>query len=365
MTRIRRIFIIAGEASGDLHGSHLVAALKAQDPSLDIQAWGGDLMERAGARITKHYRDLAFMGFAEVLANLRTIMRNFRICRAEIQDFAPDAVIMIDYPGFNLRMAGFVHNLGIKVFYYISPQVWAWKKSRIKHIRRDTDKLFVILPFEKKFYDSIGFDVEYFGHPLTDHLQASEPADALKVALLPGSRRQEVQRMLPIMLEVAGRFPAYTFVIAATSVLGKAYYEQFTQGHAVDIVFDSTYNLLRQSRAALVTSGTATLEAALIGTPQLVCYKASPISYRIARALVKVKYISLVNLILDKAAVIELIQEDVSADSLSAELERLLNDSDYRASMFNNYADLRRMLGEKQVSAKIAARMLKLLESSH
>ncbi len=309
-----KYYIIAGEASGDLHGSNLIREIRKLDNIADIRCWGGDLMEHAGAHLVKHYRDLAYMGFIEVVMNLRTIMKNLKFCKQDILQFKPDVIILIDYPGFNLRIAEWAKHQHIKVAYYISPQVWAWKENRVKQIRKNVDKMLVILPFEKDFYKKRSFDVEYVGHPLADVVESAqndiEPlpntlASPLNepniIALLPGSRAQEVTKKLPVMLEVSRAFPDYRFIIAKAPSLDDRFYEQLMEPYKnVRSIRNKTYQLLLHAKAALVTSGTATLETALFGVPQVVCYKGSNISYQIAKRLIKVKYISLVTLIRDK-----------------------------------------------------------------
>lgn len=371
----KRIYIIAGEASGDLHGSNLVKALKvraAQDgEELVIRAWGGDRMAAAGAEVVKHYRDLAFMGFTQVVLNLRTILRNMRWCKADIEAFQPDAVILIDYPGFNLRIAEHVRKLGgIKVIYYISPQVWAWKKGRVHAIKRDVDRMFVILPFEQEWYAQYGMDVEFVGHPLLDAIQqeGTRPLEPLPgndgrpvVALLPGSRRQEVTGMLPIMLKAAARFPGHRFVIAAAPSLPAGFYQELIGKAPITLVFDRTYDVLRTAKAALVTSGTATLETALFGVPEVVCYNGGAVNVWLARRLIKIKFISLVNLIMGREVVRELIQQDLTPKTLGDELDRLLHDATYRARVERDLGELRSRLGGPGASAKAASGMWKIL----
>lgn len=358
-----RYYIIAGEASGDLHGSNLIKALRVKDPEAEFRAWGGDLMQAAGATLVKHYRELAFMGFVEVIRHLPEIMRNLRMCKADILDYKPDALILIDYPGFNLRIAPWAKAQGLRVVYYISPQVWAWKESRVKNIRTSVDKMLVILPFEQDFYKKWDYAVEYVGHPLVEVIEAAQRQQPEKlsdkpiVALLPGSRAQEVAIKLPVMLQVSQYFPDYQFVVAQAPSLDDAYYLQYTNTYPnVQLTKGNTYGLLQQSRAALVTSGTATLETALFGVPEAVCYKGSQVSYEIAKRLIKVKYISLVNLIMDKPVVKELIQQDMNPDSLRAELDKLLNDAAYRTRIEADYAALKQILQQGgDASAKAAA----------
>ncbi|RYZ22067.1 MAG: lipid-A-disaccharide synthase [Chitinophagaceae bacterium] len=348
-----KYYLIAGEASGDLHGSNLVKELRRRDAEAAIRCWGGDLMEGAGATLVKHYRDLAFMGFVEVLMNLRTILRNLDFCKKDITAFAPDVLVLIDYPGFNLRVAEWAKQQGIRVVYYISPQVWAWKESRVRKIRQVVDKMLVILPFEKDWYrNRWQFDVEFVGHPLTqvvnEFLEGFRPeAEYLKpvIALLPGSRRQEVAVKLPVMLEAAKAFPGYQFVVAKATSLDEAFYQELLKEHpGVLSVRNETYVLLAQSTAALVTSGTATLETALFGVPQVVCYKGSNISYQIAKRLVKIKYISLVNLIMDKPVVTELIQGECNPANVKRELGLVLNDPARLAQIKNDYYELKQLL---------------------
>ncbi len=309
-----KYYIIAGEASGDLHGSNLIKQLKSIDPSTDIRGWGGDLMQQAGAHLVKHYKDLAFMGFTEVLMNLRTIFRNIGFCKADILGYAPDALILVDYPGFNMRIAKWARHQGFRIIYYISPQVWAWKENRVKQIRQNVDKMLVILPFEKEFYRKWDYEVEYVGHPLVeviDDFRAASvaplpyvPSVKPVIALLPGSRKQEILKKLPVMLETSRFFPDHQFIVAQAPGQDEAFYKDLLAPYPnVSSVSNQTYSLLLNAQAACVTSGTATLETALFGVPEVVCYKGSALSYQIAKRLIKVKYISLVNLIMDKLVV--------------------------------------------------------------
>ncbi|MBL0127707.1 MAG: lipid-A-disaccharide synthase [Flavobacteriales bacterium] len=380
----KRLYIIAGEASGDLHGANLVRELFAcaapnnqqpttnNDPpnNLSIRAWGGDRMSAAGADVVKHYRELAFMGFTQVIMNLRTILRNIDVCKQDIETFKPDAIILIDYPGFNLRIAEWAHAKGIPVHYYISPQVWAWKKGRVHTIKRVVDRMYVILPFEKEWYAKYGMDVEFVGHPLLDAI-AQEGSAALKplpgddarpvVALLPGSRQQEIHRILPLMVSVAGRFPQYRFVLAAAPSIPDGLYMQFIGTAPIEVIKDRTYDVLRHARAALVTSGTATLETALFGVPEAVCYSGSALNVWIARRLVDIEFISLVNLIMGKEVVRELIQSDLTVDSMAKELEQLMADGPYRDTMLNSLTALRIKLGGPGASHKVASAVWKSL----
>lgn len=353
-----RYYLIAGEASGDLHGAGLIRALRRHDPSSEIRCWGGDQMESAGGTLVKHFRDLAFMGFVEVLRNLRTIFRNLRFCREDIGAYRPDVLILIDYPGFNLRIARWAHQQGIKVIYYISPQVWAWKEGRVRMMKQCIDKMLVILPFEKTYFrERWQWDVDYVGHPLVetiDRFRVKAAQEGLPrfaeeglplVALLPGSRRQEILKKLPVMLEASRRFPECRFVVARAPGLEDEFYNNLLQPYPnVTAVSGQTYALLAQARAALVTSGTATLETALFGVPEVVCYKGSWLSYQIGRRVVKVKYISLVNLIMDKPVVEELIQDQLTAGNLETSLRTLLYDAAVRQRLKKDYAALHDLL---------------------
>jgi len=360
-----RYYIIAGEASGDLHGSNLVKAIHARDAHADIRCWGGDKMQAAGATLVKHYRDLAFMGFVEVLIHLRTIMRNMDFCKKDILAYKPDVLVLIDYPGFNLRIAAWAKQQGIKIVYYISPQVWAWKEKRVEQIKRDVDKMLVILPFEVDFYKKWQYPVTYVGHPLIEVVRheknvvpAAPLSDKPMIALLPGSRAQEIKVKLPVMLQMVDRFPAYRFVIAQAPSQPDELYHELIAGRDVLLVKGNTYNLLKQAQAALVTSGTATLETALFGVPQVVCYKGNAISFWLATKLVNVKYISLVNLIMDKPVVTELIQQDFTPSKLEAELKTLLSQTDRRESLLHDYAQLWDKLGAKDASANAAEEVI-------
>lgn len=368
-----KYYIIAGEASGDLHGGNLIKHLVASDPDADIRAWGGELMEAAGAKVVKHYRDLAFMGFAEVLANLSTIKRNFDFCKKDLLEFAPDVLILIDYPGFNLRMAKFAKQKGIRVFYYISPQIWAWKQGRVKQVKAYVDEMFVILPFEKAFYARFGVDVHYVGHPLADAVEQyredfpTRPEFLRKhglddrpiVALLPGSRKQEISTMLPVMIRAAHSLEDVNVIIAGAPSQDESFYRSIPEAADVEIISGATYQLLNYSAAAMVTSGTATLEAALFRVPQVVCYKAGWISYFIARSLVKIKYISLVNLIMGREVVRELIQGDMNVKTLKHAFADIAKDGPAREAMLKDYDTLYEKLGGGGASAKTAALMLK------
>jgi len=362
-----KYYIIAGEPSGDLHGANLIKGLKAVDSQILVRGWGGDRMAAEGADIVKHYRHLAFMGFAEVAANIRTILSNLSFCKKDILEYKPDVVILIDYPGFNLQVAKFLHKNNIRVVYYISPQVWAWKKNRVHTIRKVVDKLIVILPFEKEFFKQFQVDAVFVGHPLLDELpppvaaKAFAPDERPVIAMLPGSRRQEIKRVLPVMLSVMQDFPEADFCIAGVPSIGDGFYRKFTGDRHVKVVMNQTYQLLGNARAAMVTSGTATLETALLGVPEVVCYKGGALSYAIARKLVKVKYISLVNLIMDRPVVKELIQTDLNRYNLRGEVSNLLNNAKYRTDMFSAYSELREKLGGRGASARAAQTIYNLL----
>ena len=346
-----KYYIIAGEASGDLHGSNLIKELKLLDTTATFRCWGGDKMQAAGASLVKHYSELAFMGFIEVVMNLRTIFKNLSFCKADILQHRPDALILIDYPGFNLRIAAWAKQQGIKVIYYISPQVWAWKKNRITGIKKNVDKMLVILPFEKDFYANWQYEVTYVGHPLVqviDYFIEHSPSIAKEkvIAVLPGSRQQEITTKLPIMLAVANKFPGYRFVVAKAPGIEAVFYDDFLKDHDnVQAVSDSTYSLLSSASAALVTSGTATLETALFAVPQVVCYKGSAISYAIAKRLITIKYICLVNLIMDKPVVKELIQNEVTPENIEKELHDLLSNKNRQLQLQDDYTTLKKLLG--------------------
>ncbi len=361
-----KYYLIAGEASGDLHGANLMKALKKEDPHAEFRFWGGDLMKAEGGTEVKHYRELAFMGFLEVALNLATILKNIKFCKSDIEAFDPDALIFIDYPGFNLRIAKWAHQKNYATHYYISPQIWAWKEGRIKNIKRDVDQMYVILPFEKDFYqEKHGFPVHFVGHPLIDAIynRVQVDPDAFKkengldsrpiIALLPGSRKQEIRKMLEVMVSVAPDFTDYQFVIAGAPSQELSFYQSFLIGKNVHLVENKTYDLLSVSVAALVTSGTATLEAALFKVPQVVCYKGGRLSYEIAKRVIKLDYISLVNLILNKTVVTELIQTDFNKKRLKKELSNILETSK-RDKMFLDYYELEKALGGRGASAKTA-----------
>ncbi|MBR6081911.1 MAG: lipid-A-disaccharide synthase [Salinivirgaceae bacterium] len=377
-----RYFLIAGEASGDLHGSNLVRELKLQDPQAQFRFFGGDLMAaQAGVPPVKHYSEMAFMGFVRVLMNLRKIGRNMEQCKAEIVDFKPDVVILIDFAGFNLRIAEFAKSLGLKTVFYISPKIWAWKQNRIKKIKKYIDKMLTILPFETEFYARFDYPVEYVGNPILDAIEefrsgdhqteadfrkANNLTDRPIIGLLAGSRKQEVDFMLPVMIEVSRQFPEYQFVISGAPGLDRDYYTKVICADCnIPIVFGQTYNLLKFSRAALVTSGTATLETALFGVPEVVLYRISApdFLYRIGRKLLKVKWISLANLIVDREIIRELVQMDCNPRTIAGELRKILDDEQYDADFQRNYAELRQRMGSAGASQRAAQAVIKFVSA--
>ncbi len=368
----KKLYIIAGEASGDLHGSNVMKELFRKDPTIDIRFWGGDKMNAVGGTLAKHIRELAFMGFVEVLFNLRTILKNMKWCKSDILAYEPDAILLIDYPGFNMRIAKWAKKREIKVYYYISPTVWAWKEKRVESIRRDVYQLFVILPFEKPFYAKHNYDVEYVGHPLLDEIAhyRNSPQEDLNlknkdnrpiIALLPGSRVQELKTKIPVMLTLVDAFPNYRFVIAGAPNMNVSVYDDLIGGKDIEVVFGKTYALLQQSEAAVVTSGTATLETGLFQIPQVVCYIGHPISYAIAKRLVNIKYISLINLILDREVVTELIQKECNSERLQQELALILKGGSKRTSMLESYSEMIALLGMGGASEKVAHHVLKTI----
>ncbi len=375
-----RYYFVAGEVSGDLHASNLIKELKRVDADAKFRGFGGDKMTEQGAEITKHYREMSFMGFVEVLMNIRTIFSQFDFCKKDILEWKPDVMILVDYPGFNLRVARWGKENGFKVFYYISPKVWAWKASRVKTIKKNVDHMFCILPFEKEFYQRYNYEVDFVGHPLLDEIKGKRDLgpgtreEEKIIALLPGSRKQEIKSILPEMLKMQKHFPDFSFVIAGVEHLGENFYKEISApqiltrlsppaggGPGVRLLFNRTYELLQQSSFALVTSGTATLETALFNIPQIVCYKGNMISVAIARRIVNIKYISLVNLIMDKPVVNELIQHNLNEENLLAELNRLIKNSQQREQMLNDYREMKMKLGGEGASKRAAELMVKYL----
>ncbi len=370
-----RYYLIVGEASGDLHASNLMKELKNLDPGPEFRFWGGDLMQKQGGELVKHYRELAYMGFLEVAIHLKKILGNLKFCEKDILRFRPDVIILVDYPEFNLRIAKFAHDHGIRVFYYISPQLWAWRSSRVQLVRRYVDHMFVILPFEKEFYAKYNVPVDFVGHPLLDVINDRMPvlnrteflsdnglADHPIIALLPGSREMEIRKILRIMLSVVPYFPAYQFLVAAAPAIPVTFYEEMLQGTSVRLSVDHTYDLLKNSTAALVTSGTATLETALLGIPQVVCYKGNALSYAIARNFVHVDYISLVNLIVGKPIVPELIQHHLTCWNLVEEVKKLLYNQDSRHKIIEGYNELFTSLGGEGASQRCAKLIVQYLQ---
>lgn len=361
-----KYYIIAGEPSGDLHGSNLIKYLKTLDSGAQIRGWGGEKMQSQGAVIVKHYKDLAFMGFLEVLKNLKTILKNIKFCKSDISAFQPDVIVLIDYPGFNIRISEWAAKNNFKVVYYISPQVWAWKENRVKTLKKTVQKMITILPFEKDFYkEKWNWNVHYAGHPLMEiiddfksshkHLIKNEN----QIAILPGSRKQEIIAKLPIMLEASKSFPDHKFIVAKAPGLPEEFYNDFLKGYEnISTVSDKTYELLMTSAAAVVTSGTATLETALFNVPEVICYKGNSVSYAIAKRLVKIKFIGLVNLIMDKEVVKELIQNDLTVKNLTAELNKILFNKSWQEQIKRDYEKLREALSQKESASKIAAEIV-------
>lgn len=364
-----KYYLIAGEASGDLHGANLMKALNERDLQAEFRFFGGDLMVAEGGTLVKHYADMAFMGFYEVVANLQTILKNLKFCKQDVISWQPDVLILIDFPGFNLKIAEFAKGNNLLVCYYISPKVWAWNQKRVLKIKRVVDHMFCILPFEVDFYKEWGMEVDYVGNPLLDAIAAFKPDPAFCennqlagtriIALLPGSRKQEISYLLPVMLKAADEFEGCRFVVAGAPSFDASFYKQFLRQRDIPVLFDQTYNILQNATAAVVASGTATLEAALFNVPQVVVYKGNSISIAIARMVVKIKYISLVNLIMDKAVVKELIQQDCTPKNIAGELDLVVNDARYRNAMLSNYDKLDEKMGTPGASAKTAALIVK------
>jgi lipid-A-disaccharide synthase len=357
-----KYYIIAGERSGDLHGSNLIKGIRKNDPDAQIRAWGGDMMQEAGAKVVKHYQDMAFMGFFEVVKNLPTILGFLSFCKKDLKYFQPDVVILIDYAGFNMRIAKFAKTNGFKTFYYISPKVWAWNQSRALKIKQFVDKMFVIFPFEKAFFQKFDYEVEYVGNPLFDAIADFTPNPNFRkdtrlgqkpiIALLPGSRKQEVETMLGLMMSQVYEFPDYQFVIGAVSNLPKELYARWQSIFPVKIVMDDAYNLLSVADAALVTSGTATLETALFNIPQVVCYKGGWAAYQVYKRVIRVSFVSLVNLIAGREVVKELLQNDLTKENLFTELSKITINQTTRQNQLDGYAEIKNILGEKGASER-------------
>ncbi|MDZ4716263.1 MAG: lipid-A-disaccharide synthase [Cytophagales bacterium] len=367
-----RYYLIAGERSGDLHGSNLVKALTKKDPNAVFRGFGGDLMKDAGVSLSVHYDQMAFMGFVTLLANYGTIRRMLRLCKEDILQFKPDVVILIDYGGFNRRIAKFTKPRSMRTFYYIPPKVWAWYQSRAKELKANVDRMFVILPFEKEFYKKYDWEVDYVGNPVLDAIKAfsPDPDFAVKhglsiekpvVALLPGSRKMELLRSVPVLAKVARKHPEFQFVVAAVAGVDVSLYQPLREVQGLQFVQGDTYNLLHVARAAIVTSGTATLETGLLKVPQVCIYKAGWLEMKIGKAVVQVKFISLINLIAGKEVIRELIQEEASAGAISAELSRLSEDAGYREAMIHEYEKIYQLLNTGSASENTAALIVKYL----
>ena len=368
-----KYYIIAGEASGDLHGSNLIKQILLKDDQAEIRCWGGDLMQAAGATLVSHYKERAFMGFAEIIKNLSSVLKFIDVCKKDIAEFRPDALIFIDNSGFNLRIAKWAKPAGFKTFYYISPQVWASRPGRVETIKKTVDHMYVVLPFVKPFYEKYNYHVDYVGHPLIDAIQSRKKIDEATfkkqhdldskpiIALLPGSRKQEITSMLAGMLSVVNDFPDYQFVIAGAPSQDYEFYASFITNKNIKFISNKTYDLLNIATAALVTSGTATLETALFKVPEVVCYKGSWLSYQIAKRIITLKYISLVNLVMDEEVVTELIQEDFNYKNIKKELEKILEPS-YRKKLLSNYTILEQKLGGVGASEKTASLIISELK---
>ena len=360
-----KYYLVAGEASGDLHGANLMKALKELDPAAEFRFFGGDLMQAEGGTLVKHYADMAFMGFVEVVVNLRAILKNMKACKDDIAAYQPDVMVLIDFPGFNLKIAEYAKSIGLPVNYYISPKVWAWNQKRVLKIKRIVDHLFCILPFEVDFYKTWGMDVDYVGNPLLDAITAFKPnaeflqdnklSDKKIIALLPGSRKQEINYLLPDMVAVARQYKEYQFIIAGAPSFKPDFYNSFLEGTDIPVIFNATYDLLTNAHAAIVASGTATLETALFNVPQVVVYKGNALTIAIARMLVKIKFISLVNLIVNREIVKELIQQDCNEIKMAAELRAIVEEGAYREMMLKNYDALDQRMGQPGASAKTAS----------
>lgn len=375
-----KYYIIAGEASGDLHGAKLMKGLMASDPEAEFRFWGGDRMADAAGieNLARHYKTASFFGIVGVAAHLPEIVRQIRECKRDIAQYKPDVLILIDYPGFNFKMAKYAHRLGIRTFYYISPKVWAWKEGRVKLIRKYVDKLFIIFPFEVEYFAERGIEAIYEGNPLVDEIEEKRaampslkkflaenaiPADKPIVALLAGSRRSEVKYNLPFMAELSRRFPEYRFVIAGVGWLDRKLYDDIIGSDDISFVCNQTHTLLNYAQAAVVTSGTATLEAALVGTPEMVCYRGDRLTMNVGRIIVRIRFISLVNLILDREVVRELIQWDMKMPKAVAELKAILPGGEKRKKMLAEFAELQRIIGDAGASERVAARMVGLLKN--
>lgn len=374
-----KYYIIAGELSGDLHASYLMKEIKRKDEAAEFRFWGGDRMvaESHESNLVKHIKELAIMGFIEVVLNLKTVLRNLALCKKDLLEWKPDALILVDYPGFNLRIAKFAKKNNIKNYYYISPQVWAWKKGRIKTMKKILEKLYVILPFEKEFYAKHSMEVEYKGNPLLDEINDysinTDKSTFLKnndldekpiIALLPGSRTQEIKKMLPIQLSLVDKYPEFNFVVAGVSTHSEEFYKTMIGNkNNVKLIYNQTYSIINNAHCAVVTSGTATLETALFGIPEVVCYKANPITFIIAKYLAKIEYISLVNIILKQKAVTELLQEQWNEECLEKEFKQICFDDAYREEMKYLFNKLKSILGDSGASSAIAQSIIEDLNT--
>ncbi|MBC8005933.1 MAG: lipid-A-disaccharide synthase [Verrucomicrobia bacterium] len=374
-----KYYILAGEASGDLHASNLIKEISLIDTQAQFRGFGGDLMEKAGMTVLKHYRDMAFMGLVPVIMNIRTIKKNFTFCEQDLLAFNPDVLILVDYPGFNLRMAKFAKEHGIKTFYYISPKIWAWKQKRVHRVKAYVDEMFTILPFESEFYGRFDYKVNYVGNPLLDAIlqKKTEPdyprffaennlPDKPILALLPGSRKGEISVLLPTMLEAASRFPQFQCVIAGAPNMGQQFYEPFMKAHSAPILWGKTYEILIHSRAAIVSSGTATLETAILNVPQVVVYQMTPnwLFKHLKKYFLKTKWVSLVNIILKKEAVTELIQSDFTLENIVKEMKKIVEDPKHEARMKADYRQMMALLGNEGASKKAAQLMVSKLQKS-
>ncbi len=374
-----RYYIIAGEASGDLHGANLMKGLLKSDPQAEFRFWGGDRMAEVGGakNLVRHYKTASFFGLMGVISHLPEVLRQLKECKLDVAEYNPDVLILVDYPGFNFKIAKFAHRVGIRVFYYISPKVWAWKEGRVKFLKKYVDRLFIIFPFEVEYFRERGIEAVYEGNPLVDEIEEKRrempargeflrrnglPDDKPVVALLAGSRRSEVRYNLPFMVALARRFPQYRFVIAGVGWLERGIYDEIVGSGDIGFVCDQTYTLLEYAEAAVVTSGTATLETALIGTPEMVCYKSDGFSMWIARIVVRVRFISLVNIIMNREVVRELLQWDMKMPVAEAELKAILPGGGKREKMLADFAGLREMLGSHGASERFAARMVEILK---
>lgn len=369
-----KYFLVAGERSGDMHAANLIKQLFVADPNAQFRGFGGQQMREAGAEIAIDYRELSVMGILEVLLSLRKILRYLNICQQEIKAYQPDVLILVDYPGFNLKLAKWAKKERIKVFYYISPKIWAWNTGRAKQIKANVDRMFCILPFEKEFYRQFNFEIDYVGNPVADAVynfipddafvsKAKLPADKPLVALLPGSRKQELQNMLPIMLETCMQLPQYHFMIAAIKDIEQEFYQPFERQENASVIHENTYDLLKNANAAIVTSGTATLETALFEVPQVVIYRTSWFTYQIGKKLIKVPFVSLVNLIANKEVVKELLQYEMTVENVKAELQKLLESASYKQQMLNNYQQLKKLLGFENTAEKAAKLIVDYLKN--